>query len=57
MGFLWFYVYSIQLANVAETTVTVQMDERGRVVIPKAARKKLGIDGRSATIELVVRDE
>jgi bifunctional DNA-binding transcriptional regulator/antitoxin component of YhaV-PrlF toxin-antitoxin module len=39
----------------AKATATVQMDERGRVVVPKAARKKMGIDGQAATIEIEVR--
>ena len=35
--------------------MTVQMDERGRVVIPTAVRKKLGVEQENATIELEVR--
>lgn len=38
-----------------QATVTVQMDEQGRVVIPKAARRKLGIDDTAATVEIEVR--
>ncbi len=39
----------------AKATATVQMDERGRVVVPKAARRKMGIDGESTTVEIEVR--
>jgi AbrB family looped-hinge helix DNA binding protein len=39
-----------------ERTTTVQMDKRGRVVIPKAVRQSLGIDGGTATVELDVRE-
>lgn len=35
-------------------TATVNVDERGRVYIPKAAREKLGIEGEKATVELEV---
>ena len=41
----------------AEATTTVQMDKRGRVVIPQAARDKLGIDNECATVEIVVRTD
>lgn len=30
--------------RMAPTTATVQMDNKGRITIPKAVRKKLGID-------------
>lgn len=40
---------------VTSATVTVQMDTNGRVVVPKAAREKLGVDGDQATVELEVR--
>jgi AbrB family looped-hinge helix DNA binding protein len=38
----------------SELTATVDMDSRGRVVIPKPVRKSLGIDGDSATLEIDV---
>lgn len=38
----------------AERTTTVQMDEQGRLYIPKPVRKSLGIDGRTATLEIDV---
>lgn len=36
-------------------TVTVEIDEHGRVTIPKPAREKLGIDGDETTVEMEVR--
>lgn len=39
----------------ASATTTVKMDEQGRVIIPKAARQKLGIDGTERTVEVEVR--
>lgn len=38
----------------AELTTTVQMDEQGRLYIPKAVRRSLGIEGESATLEIDV---
>lgn len=38
-----------------EATTTAEMDAQGRVVIPQPVRKKLGIDGERATVELDVR--
>lgn len=37
----------------------VQIDERGRIVIPKSIRRQLGIDGESADVRvsLEVLDE
>ena len=48
-------VVAFGVVCMAQATATVQMDERGRVVVPKAARKKLGVDGDSATVEIEVR--
>lgn len=39
----------------AKATATVSMDERGRLIVPQAARKKLGIDGEKTTVEIEVR--
>lgn len=39
----------------AERTTTVQMDRQGRLYIPKAVRKSLGIVDEDATLELDVR--
>lgn len=36
-------------------TATVNVDDQGRCYIPKAAREKLGIDGKPATVEIEVR--
>lgn len=36
------------------TTTTVNMDEQGRVTIPKPARKALGIESVAAILELEV---
>ena len=33
---------------------TVEMDEKGRIVIPQAVRKSLEVDGESAILELKV---
>jgi len=41
----------------SEATTTVQMDKRGRVVIPQPVRDKLGIDGQNATVELTVKTD
>ena len=41
----------------AQATATVEMDEHGRIVVPKAARKKLEIDGERATVEVEVRHD
>lgn len=38
-------------------TTTVQVDEQGRLYIPKAVRQKLGIDGEERTLEIEVRVE
>lgn len=37
---------------------TVEIDERGRLVVPKAVRKTLGINGKEAVVrvEVDVRD-
>lgn len=44
------------LYGVAQTaTTTVNIDEQGRCYIPKAARRKLGIDGYETTAEIEVR--
>lgn len=32
----------------------VQMDERGRIVIPSGVRKQLGIDGQSADVRVTI---
>lgn len=37
----------------AEST-TVEIDEDGRLTIPKPSRKKLGIDGENALLDLDV---
>lgn len=37
-----------------ERTTTVQMDDRGRLVIPKAVRESLGVEDQSATVEIDV---
>lgn len=39
----------------AKATTTVQMDERGRVVIPQPVRDKLGINGTKTTVEITVK--
>jgi bifunctional DNA-binding transcriptional regulator/antitoxin component of YhaV-PrlF toxin-antitoxin module len=58
MGMCGFYVDVVGKEGcMAEATTTVQMDKRGRVVIPQAARDKLGIDDESATVEIVVRTD
>jgi bifunctional DNA-binding transcriptional regulator/antitoxin component of YhaV-PrlF toxin-antitoxin module len=31
------------------------MDQQGRIVVPKAARQKLGVDGEQVTVECEVR--
>lgn len=36
-------------------TITVTIDERGRMVIPKPARERLGIDGEEVNAEVEVR--
>ena len=41
----------------AKATTTVQMDKRGRVVIPQPVRDKLDIDGSNATLELTVQTD
>lgn len=38
-----------------ETTVTREIDAQGRVTIPEAARKRLGIDGKEVVAEITVR--
>jgi len=38
----------------AKYTATVEMDARGRVVVPKPIRRQLGIEGESATLEIEV---
>ena len=38
-------------------TITVHMDGKGRVVVPKAAREKLGVDGEETTVEIEVRHD
>lgn len=35
-----------------ERTTTVQMDKQGRLYVPKAVRRSLGIEGEKATLEL-----
>lgn len=40
-----------------ETTTTVEMDERGRLTLPKPTRKALGVEGSSAVVEVTVRVE
>jgi len=40
---------------VERTTTTVTIDERGRMVIPKPARERLGIDGEEVNAEVEVR--
>jgi len=40
---------------VDSTTTTVTIDEHGRMVVPKPARKRLGIDGEETTAEVEVR--
>lgn len=37
-----------------EATATVQMDENGRVTIPKGVRQALGVEGQEAYISLAV---
>jgi len=39
----------------AQATTTTKIDEKGRTVIGKAVREKLGIDGEECIIELEVR--
>lgn len=41
----------------AQATATVTIDEQGRVVVPKPAREKLGIDGDRTQIEIEVRTD
>jgi len=43
------------MADTATTTVTI--DDQGRLYIPQAVRKKLGIDGEECVVELEVRVE
>lgn len=40
-----------------ERTTTVEVDERGRLTIPKPIRKALGIDGEQTTAEITIRVE
>lgn len=47
--------HTIQYVCMAQASATVTMDEKGRVVIPKAAREKLGIDGERTQVDLEVR--
>jgi len=35
-------------------TTTIEMDEKGRIVIPQAVRKSLSVDGENAILELEV---
>lgn len=39
----------------AERTTTVQMDEQGRLYVPKPVRESLGVDGERATVEMDIR--
>lgn len=44
----------------AQATTTVEMDQQGRVIIPKPVRRKLGIDefsGDKLPVEIEVRVE
>ena len=43
------------MADSDEATATVQIDTNGRLYLPKAARKQLGIVNESAIIELDAR--
>lgn len=38
-----------------EASATVQIDENGRVTIPKSTRKALNIDGKTAHLDLDIR--
>lgn len=38
----------------SELTTVVEMDEQGRLYIPKAVRRSLGIEGQPATLEIDV---
>lgn len=40
---------------VMPTTTTVEMDEKGRLVVPKPARKALEVDGEEAIVEITVQ--
>lgn len=50
----WMGVVCLTMGEVA----TVKIDERGRLVVPKATREALGIHGESAIVrlEIEVRD-
>lgn len=40
-----------------ERTTTVNMDEQGRLYVPKPVRQALGINGEERTVEITVRVE
>jgi len=46
-------VYAYTMSETATTTVTI--DEQGRLYLPKAVRKKLGIEGEETLAEIEVR--
>ena len=46
-------VYVHTMSETATTTVTI--DEQGRLYLPKAVRKKLGIEGEETLAEIEVR--
>lgn len=52
-GFMWDRCI---LVSVDELTTVVQMDARGRIVVPKAMRKHLGVEGDSATVKVTVHE-
>lgn len=44
-----------KIIAVMQTTVTVELDDRGRFTVPLPAREALGIDGQDAKLSLAIR--
>ena len=40
-----------------ERTTTVNVDEQGRLYIPKPVRQALGIEGKEANVEITVKTD
>ena len=52
---LYFMIVALLCTDaMADRTTTVQMDQQGRLYIPKAVRQSLGIENESATLQLEV---
>lgn len=53
-GKRYLYCGCLWIGNVAKTTTTIKIDERGRTYIPKAVRERLGIPEEEVYAEITV---